>query len=107
MTWSLRASRYGIGSDSRRRAGQRAEKIGERHKRVNGNHGLWHEAHGRTAFPRGHPLRQETPGAIGELTAEAAAAIDGPLMTRDVQYLARQRMPAVVNRYRARELRSM
>jgi hypothetical protein len=28
-------------------------------------------------------------------------------MTRDVQYLARQRMPAVVNRYRARELRSM
>ena len=107
MAWSLRARRSGIGSHSRRTAGEDAEEIGEREQRVQGDDRLADQRHVRTAFPRRHPLGQETPRPIGELTAEPAAAVDGPLVARDRQRLADERMPAVVDGDRAWKLRSM
>jgi hypothetical protein len=57
--------------------------------------------------PATHPVGQETPRPIGELTAEATTAVNRPLVTRDRQYLADERMPAVVDGDRAWKLRSM
>jgi hypothetical protein len=107
MAWSLRDRRSGIGSDSRRSAGERAEEIGDGDKRGHGYHGLVDQHHGRAVLARCHPVRQETPRLIGELAAEAAAAVDRPLVTRDRQRLADERMPAVVDGDRAWKLRSM
>jgi hypothetical protein len=107
MAWSLHTRRSGIGSDSRRSAGERAEEIGDGGKRGHGHHGLVDQRHGRTVLARRHPVRQETPRPIGELAAEAAAAVDCPLMTRDRQRLADERMPAVVDGDRSWKLRSM
>jgi len=59
------------------------------------------------AFSRRHPLGQETPRPIGELTAKPAAAVHRPLVARDGQRLADERMPVVVDSDRAWKLRSM
>lgn len=107
MAWSLRARRSGIGSDSLRSAGQGTQQIGQREQRVDGDHRFAHQHHGGTVFARRHPLGQETPGSIRELTAEPAAAIQGPLAARDRQRLADERVPVVVDGDEAWKLRSM
>jgi hypothetical protein len=107
MVWSLRARGSDIGSDSRRSADEGTEEIRQRQQRIQGDHRLGDQRHVRTAFPRRHPLGQETPRPIGELTAKRAAAVHGPLVARDGQRLADERMPAVVDSDGAWKLRSM
>jgi hypothetical protein len=107
MAWSLRARKSGIGSDSGRSAGQGAQKIRQREQRVDGDHRLADQDHRRAVFARRHPVGQEAPRPIRELTAEPAAAVHRPLMARDRQRLADERMPAVVDGDGALKLRSM
>jgi hypothetical protein len=107
MAWSLHTRRSGIGSDSRRSAGESAEKIAEGEERVYGHDGFADQRHGRAVFSRRHPVGQKTPRPIGELTAEAATAVHRPLVARDRQRFADERMPAIVDGDGAWKLRSM
>ena len=105
--WSLRARRSGIGSDSGGSADQGAQEIRQREQGMDGDYRVADEVHCRAVFARRHPVGQEAPRPIRELTAEPATAVHRPLMARDRQRLAGERMPAVVDGYAALKLRSM
>ena len=107
MAWSLHTRWSGIGSNSQRSGGQGREEIGQREQRIHGDDRFADQDHGRTALPRCHPVRQETPRPIRELTAEPVATVQGPLPARDGQRLADERMPRVLDGDRAWKLRSM
>jgi hypothetical protein len=96
-----------VGSDCRRSRGEGAQEIGEGDQRVQCDHWLADQRHLRTALPRCHPVRQETPCPIGELAAEPVAAIHGPLVARDRQRLTDERMPGVVDGDGTWKLRNM
>jgi hypothetical protein len=83
------------------------EEIGHRHQRRHRGHGLGGKFDLSAPFAGCHPLRDEAPCTIRELTAQTNATVDGALPAYDRQRLIDERMPGIVDGDATRKLRSM